>query len=231
VSGFIVPKYQSLSVRQVFVTAVETPSRTAKGDRTRAALVTAAVRRFAVDGFQRASVSDVARDVGLTPAAVYRYFPDKEALFLAAVDEEANAVIRVVADAFGGTGKRYRSVHALLTAAMNATRESLREHPLLVHVLAGGEPMPPGRLNSLLELTAMRERLGQLLALGQTVGLVRTDVDPATMALGCETIFIYQLAHLAILHRADEAAGLDANRWKAVTAMVEAAIRPPKVAS
>lgn len=212
------------------MTALDSAPRPTKGDRTRSALVAAAVRRFAIDGFQRTSISDVARDVGVTPAAVYRYFPDKEALFLAAVDLEANAVIAVVADAFSGKGKRIGSVHALLTSAMTATRDSLREHPLLAHVLAGGEPMPPGRLNSLLERTAMRERLTQLLALGQSVGLVRPDVDAATMALGCETIFIHQLAHLAVLHRSNEDAVLDDSRWKAITAIVEAAIRPPKVA-
>ncbi len=60
-----------------------TPS---KGDRTRQRLLEIAVQRFAADGYRRTSVSDIARDAGLTPAATYAYFRNKEALFQAAAE-------------------------------------------------------------------------------------------------------------------------------------------------
>ena len=40
-----------------------------KGERTRRRLLDIAVQRFAADGFRRTSVSDIAREAGLTPAA------------------------------------------------------------------------------------------------------------------------------------------------------------------
>ena len=40
-----------------------------KGDRTRRLLLEIAVRRFALDGFRRTSVSDIAREAQLSPAA------------------------------------------------------------------------------------------------------------------------------------------------------------------
>ncbi|MGI8662771.1 MAG: hypothetical protein ACR2LQ_06105 [Acidimicrobiales bacterium] len=46
------------------------------------------------------------------------------------------------------------------------------------------------------------------------------------MALGTETIFLYQLAHLAALRRDDHDAELDDERWKAVAHVVDAALRP-----
>src|SRR5438874_12738607 len=66
---------------------------TAKGARTRQALLDAAVARFGRDGYRGTSVAEIARDARLSGTAVYAYFPNKEALFIAAVDEDAAAVI------------------------------------------------------------------------------------------------------------------------------------------
>ncbi|NYI05303.1 TetR/AcrR family transcriptional regulator [Allostreptomyces psammosilenae] len=51
---------------------------------TRAALLGAAVMRFARHGYDNTSVRDIARDAGVDAALVYRYFGSKEALFEAA---------------------------------------------------------------------------------------------------------------------------------------------------
>jgi AcrR family transcriptional regulator len=48
---------------------------------TRAALVSAARRLFARDGFAATSVEDVAREARLTTGALYHHFPTKTALF------------------------------------------------------------------------------------------------------------------------------------------------------
>src|SRR5918996_99155 len=71
--------------------AVERPA--TKGERTRLALLAAAIERFARDGYRGTSVAEIARDANLSGTAAYAYFPNKEALFLAAVDEDAAAVI------------------------------------------------------------------------------------------------------------------------------------------
>src|SRR5436190_1642169 len=66
-----------------------------KGARTRHAILRAAIERFARDGFRVASVADIARDAGVSGTLVYAYFPNKEALFLAAVDEDASGLIHL----------------------------------------------------------------------------------------------------------------------------------------
>src|SRR5437879_12290188 len=66
---------------------------TAKGARTRRAVLDAAVARFGRDGYRGTSVAEIARDARLSGTAVYAYFPNKEALFIAAVDEDAAGVI------------------------------------------------------------------------------------------------------------------------------------------
>jgi AcrR family transcriptional regulator len=194
----------------------------AKGERTRAALIAAAVRRFAIDGYQRTSVADVARQVGMTPGAPYRYFADKEALFLAAVDSDGAELIEMVrSTVFQDLGRPVSDTLARLTDRLS---QALDDHPLVARVLSGGEPMGPERILALPNLAALRHELTALLRLGQELGTVRKDTDPAVLALGIETAVLYQLAHIASLRGSD--ASPDRERWAALAALVDAALQP-----
>src|SRR5215470_13092867 len=64
-----------------------------KGEVTRAAILEAAIVRFGRDGYRASSVADIARDAGVGGTVAYAYFPSKEALFLAAIDEDAAGVM------------------------------------------------------------------------------------------------------------------------------------------
>src|SRR5947209_14628642 len=64
-----------------------------KGEQTRQAILRAAIVRFGRDGYRATSVADIARDASVGGTVAYAYFPSKEALFLAAVDEDAAAVV------------------------------------------------------------------------------------------------------------------------------------------
>jgi AcrR family transcriptional regulator len=59
------------------------PSR--RSDTTRAAILHAARERFAADGYERATIRTIARDAGIDPSMVMRYYGSKEGLFAAAV--------------------------------------------------------------------------------------------------------------------------------------------------
>ena len=48
-------------------------------------VIAAAVRVFARDGYRSAHMSDVAREAGLSEAALYRYVDGKEGLFVLAI--------------------------------------------------------------------------------------------------------------------------------------------------
>lgn len=193
-----------------------------KGSRTRAALLTAAIGRFARDGYQRTSVADVARDVGMTPGAPYRYFADKEALFLAAVDTDGAELIDLVR---AGVFRHLEGpISALLARLTEQLSRALDDHPLVARVLSGAEPMGPERLLALPNLAALRAELTGFLRLGQEAGVVRADADPAQLALGIETAVLYQLAHIASLRGSGSVP--DRDRWQALAALVEAALQP-----
>lgn len=198
-------------------TAVEATIAPGKGERTRARLLEIAIRRFAADGYRRTSVSDVAREAGLTPAAAYAYFAGKEALFKAAVDADAGALID---DASArAVGDDVREEFALRVTEL-VTR--LDEHPLARRVLAGHEPEVVGRLLDLPSVEALTATFAEQLAAGQETGEVRADVDPATVAQGMEAIVLCLLMGVV---QAGVEPGSD--RGAGVITVLDAALRPP----
>jgi len=174
------------------------------------------VQRFAADGYRRTSVSDIARAAGLTPAAVYAYFPNKEALFKAAVDEDAAALIeraRPPRDETGPLGERWLAIPARL-------HRLLPEYPLARRVLAAQEPEVLPQLLELPSLADLRAQLARELAAAQRMGDARVDVDSEVLALGLETIVLALLTS-GIHVPPDEA------RARGVLAVLDAATRAP----
>ena len=63
-----------------------------KGDETRNLIMDYAKEEFLEKGFKDASVRNIAKNMGLTTGAVFRYYTDKEALFSAIVDDAAKTL-------------------------------------------------------------------------------------------------------------------------------------------
>lgn len=188
-----------------------------KGERTRRRLLDIAVQRFAVDGFRRTSVSDIAREAGLTPAAAYAYFAGKEGLFQAAVDTDAGALIEAARSAAAGGA----SAREQLFLFVGELRERVDDHPLARRVLSGLEPEVAARLLTIPSLVSLTAALADELAEAQAASDIRADVDPAEVAVGLETIV------LALL-MAELQTGLtvEPERQAGVLAVMDAALRP-----
>src|SRR5437870_13406140 len=129
---------------------------TAKGARTRRALLDAAVARFGRDGYRGTSIAEIARDARLSGTAAYAYFPNKEALFVAAVDEDAAAVIQEGLSSIVDHTELDRWRETLIFALLAA----VARHPLARRVLAGLEPDLTVRLLSLPALEQLRAARG-----------------------------------------------------------------------
>ena len=54
-----------------------------RGEETRGRILDAAVRRFAMAGYDAASVDDICTEAGVSKGAFYHHFPTKQAVFLA----------------------------------------------------------------------------------------------------------------------------------------------------
>jgi len=97
----------------------------------RAAILEAARRVFAGLGYGAASVRDIVRATDLATGTFYNYFPDKEAVFRALVDEFAEEARRRVREA----RLRATSAAAFVEDAYRAYFEYVVEDPEMVLVI------------------------------------------------------------------------------------------------
>jgi AcrR family transcriptional regulator len=191
-----------------------------KGDRTRQGLLDAAVIRFAREGYRGTSVADVCRDAGLSTTASYPYFANKEALFVAAVDEDVAGLIDD-AVSFVAIQENPEAWGGLM---MEALIDRTPAHPLAWRILRGLEPDFTMRLLQIPALQELRKTVTELIRNDQVSGGVRPDIDAAQTANGMVVIVISLLM-------ATVQTGADAEGYRQVAADVEsvlhAATRPP----
>lgn len=106
---------------------------------TRDRILDAALDVFARKGYHRATVDDIVRASGTSKGAVYHHFPNKEAVFLALVDDFAARLASAVAGAIAVHHGALAKVAAALTAALEtfAGNERLARLILLEAVSLG----------------------------------------------------------------------------------------------
>lgn len=193
-----------------------------KGERTRQVVLEAAIARFGRDGYRATSVADIARDAGVGGTVAYAYFPNKEALFLAAIDEDAAAVISE-----GLFRVETASVDDWRQVLIFSLIEAVEHHPLARRLLAGLEPEVTARVLEIPALSELRKACHERLRAEQLAGHIRPDIDPVAIGNGVVAIMLSLL--MSIVQIGSETAlayGTD------VAAVFEAAIGrvgpPPK---
>lgn len=186
-----------------------------KGEQTRRAILDAAIARFGRDGYRASSVADIARDAAVGGTVAYAYFPRKEALFLAAVDEDAAAVIGEGLAASVRVANQREWRQALFFALI----EGLDRHPLARRLLAGLEPDVTERVLEIPALAELRKACAERLRAEQVTGTVRDDIDPVSIANGVVAILLSLL--MSVLQFGSAAAAMYADD---VAAVMDAAL-------
>jgi AcrR family transcriptional regulator len=98
---------------------------------TRDKILHAALEVFARKGYHRAVVDDIVRASRTSKGAVYHHFPNKEALFLALVDDFSARLAESVAAAIGGAHGALGKVEAALRSGL----ETFARHRELARIL------------------------------------------------------------------------------------------------
>lgn len=150
--------------------------RTRDAEATRAGLLRAARRRFAVLGYDRTTTRDIAADAGVNVSLIARYFGSKDGLFAAVVEDSP----QVLDDQPAPTPESL--VESMIAnLAPDAWPEFGHEHPLLLLLRGGG--IDEERVGGLRRegLVASIDRMEQV--------LVDPPADPATARLRAELLF------------------------------------------
>ena len=190
----------------------------AKGEQTRQAILDAAVARFGRDGYRATSVADIARDAAVGGTVAYAYFPNKEALFLAAVDEDAAQVIHEGLSSLLDDGDDHDWRENLIFALVDA----VDHHPLARRLLAGLEPDVTDRVLEIPALAELRKAVVERLRAEQAAGSVRDDIDAVSVGNGLVSIVLSLLTSVVQVG-GDVAAPYSDD----VRAVFEAALAPP----
>jgi AcrR family transcriptional regulator len=143
---------------------------------TRLALVQAARRRFAFDGYRATTVRDIAADAGVNVALINRYFVSKEGLFRACLDR-AKLEQEPVPDGSGGSD-RERALGGLIRHIIRSPTDEDSMQLLLLLRSSGDDAVDRIRRET---LRGYAERLaGTVRAAGSEPGdedlLVRAEI-------------------------------------------------------
>ncbi|MEQ1726457.1 MAG: TetR/AcrR family transcriptional regulator [Sphingopyxis sp.] len=139
--------------------------RTARGARTRKALIDAAAIEFGEKGFHEGSISGITSRAGVALGSFYTYFDSKDAIFRALVKAMSEQVRDHVAPALANAG-------GAVTAERNALKAFLdfaSEHRELYRIIDEAEFVDPDSFRRHYETTAQRiaERLRDGAARGE----------------------------------------------------------------
>ena len=142
-------------------------------DDKRKAILDAAVRVFARQGYEASPVGDVAREAGVAYGLVYHYFGSKEAVLEAVFREQWGRLLAAVAVA-EDTGK---SAPEQLGLVVKIVLRTWRDDPDLVRLLVREITRSPHIQDELDEIGQAFASLERIIRRGQDEGTFRAEVD------------------------------------------------------
>jgi AcrR family transcriptional regulator len=164
------------------------PGRTAGGEATRLRLYEAAIDLISERGYQAATLRDVANRAGVSPALLYRYFPNKRSVVLALYHELSETFAQKAAEMPRGKW-RERFVFAL-----ELSLRALGPHRVMLRALA---PVMVGDAEEgiFAQNTALSRNRVQSIFQEAVVGATDAPKGPLAESLGR----LLYLAHLGII--------------------------------
>ena len=114
-----------------------TPNR--RGTRSREAVLDAAERLMAKEGFEAATIAALVEEAGLPPSSIYHYFGSKEGVLLAVMERGAERFfgeVPVVTERLGPAAGHLRVV-------VETVAETLERHPDFLRILVVMATQPP----------------------------------------------------------------------------------------
>jgi AcrR family transcriptional regulator len=157
--------------------------RNADGQRTRKAILDAALDLFAEKGFFGASLRDVARAVGVRESAIYNYFPSKEALFEALIAADQDTRLERLSSLLDEPAADLRERLERLARSCLEDFATPGQQQLFRILMSDGIRLArAGRLNLVDRLGAGRARLREVMRHFIDRGVLR-DADPEMLAV------------------------------------------------
>ena len=166
---------------------------------TTAALLEAAARVFASEGYARGTTNRIAERAGVSVGSLYEYFPSKDALLVALVEEHIRDSSERLAAAIRAAERERPSLPELVRRFVDLMVELHGTDPALHRVLFEEAPLPPRVRRALASAeNVMAEGVEQLLR-------ATPGVDVADPALAARLVVqvVEGLTHRLVLYAGD----------------------------
>ena len=144
-----------------------------RGARSREAVLDAAERLMAEQGYEAASVSALVKAAGVPPSSIYHYFGSKEGVLLAVMERGAERFF----GALPQVNRRIGSQTEHMQAFISATAETLERNPDFLRILVVMAAQPTGAGEGEVHRVVNRVREMALVRLRQQMHLV-FGLDP-----------------------------------------------------
>jgi AcrR family transcriptional regulator len=154
---------------------VREPPRTARGARTRAALVTAARTVFERDGYLNARLTDITAEANCSTGSFYTYFTNKEEVFAAVLEEAQEEMLHPHVREIAGDEDPVALIEASNRAYLDAYRRQAKLMRLLEQVATIDEDVRDLRRR---RSAAFAKRNARSIRDLQARGLADPDLDP-----------------------------------------------------
>ena len=136
---------------------------------------------FAASGYANAGAEEVARGAGVAASAIYRYFPSKRELYLAALRDSGARLLSIWKASADATGEPLQTIWQIGMDYYDHVQTRSTFARLFFQAL-GDASDDDVRTAIAGNFTAMVDLLSDRLAAGQAHGIVRSDVDPRIVA-------------------------------------------------
>ncbi len=143
-------------------------------DERREEILHAALGVFARMGFEATKIADVAAASDMSHGLIYRYFPSKEAAFVALVELAVQGGLRLTEEALANVGTPWDRLRVLCERLL-AGVQSRPEYPLIIVQAYASGTIPEAARSLLRRYGEQTHRnVAQLIRQGQAAGQVRT---------------------------------------------------------
>jgi len=152
-------------------------------------LIDAGIKEFADKGFDKANLSSIAKSAGMSVGVIYKYYTDKEALFLACVNHCLGALTEALKEVAFKSNDVEASVRSVIKTLIKHSKEHKDINRMYHEITAGGAKQFASSLSEQVEgMSALVYT--DLLRKAQMEHQCRRDVDAAMFAFFFDNLFM-----------------------------------------
>ncbi len=145
------------------------------GELTRERIVRAAINVFSHSDFDKAGMREIAKQAGVSPRSVYKYFPSKEQLLVSVANERLGQMLAELKQHLSGVRGSLSKLSKMTTYYLSTFEED-KQYAWLLYVTTNLTTWRRSA-EAWRNLRTTAELFRNILEEGQAVGEVRQDVD------------------------------------------------------